>query len=142
MLSEKLLIWNEIKKAAPAIMKAGGNAVELLLWSQGKTQADIRKLLGLAKIEGFENIKQNMDNWNELVKSEEKEALRQKVKSSKKGRRAVKLDLSFEDIDIEDIEDIDIEDTNERIRELVEYEENNMSKNEGVMLGLVSDSDD
>ena len=133
------MIWMKIKKAAPAIMKAGGNAVELLLWSQGKTLADIRKLLGLAKIEGFENIKQNMDNWNELVKSEEKESLRQKVKSSKKGRRAVKLDLSFEDIDVEDIE---IGDNNERIRELVEYEENNMSKNEGVMLGLVSDSDD
>ena len=42
MLTEKLMIWLEIKKAAPAIMKAGGNTVEILLWSQGKTLEEVR----------------------------------------------------------------------------------------------------
>ena len=42
---EKLLIWNEIKKAAPAIMKAGGNAVEILIWSQGKTLDEVQMFL-------------------------------------------------------------------------------------------------
>lgn len=36
-MSEKLKIWAEIKKQAPIIIKAGGNPVDLLLWSQGKT---------------------------------------------------------------------------------------------------------
>ena len=36
-MSEKLKIWAEIKKQAPVIIKAGGNPVDLLLWSQGKT---------------------------------------------------------------------------------------------------------
>ena len=36
-MSEKLRIWAEIKKQAPAILKAGGNPIDLLLWSQGKT---------------------------------------------------------------------------------------------------------
>ena len=36
MASEKSEIWLEIKKAAPEINKAGGNAIELLIWSQGK----------------------------------------------------------------------------------------------------------
>ena len=36
-MSEKLQIWAEIKKQAPSIIKAGGNPVDLLLWSQGKT---------------------------------------------------------------------------------------------------------
>ena len=36
-MSDKLQIWAEIKKQAPSIIKAGGNPVDLLLWSQGKT---------------------------------------------------------------------------------------------------------
>ena len=36
-MSDKLKIWAEIKKQAPVIIKAGGNPVDLLLWSQGKT---------------------------------------------------------------------------------------------------------
>ena len=40
-MSEKLRIWAEIKKQAPAILKAGGNPIDLLLWSQGKTLGNI-----------------------------------------------------------------------------------------------------
>ena len=48
MASEKSLIWLEIKKAAPEINKVGGNAIELLIWSQGKGLAEVqRKIQGI-----------------------------------------------------------------------------------------------
>ena len=43
MASEKSLIWLEIKKAAPEINKVGGNAIELLIWSQGKGLAEVQR---------------------------------------------------------------------------------------------------
>ena len=36
-MSDKLKVWAEIKKRAPDIIKEGGNPIDLLLWSQGKT---------------------------------------------------------------------------------------------------------
>ena len=45
MVPEKMVIWLEIKRAAPAIMKAGGNTVEILLWSQGKSLEEVMNLL-------------------------------------------------------------------------------------------------
>ena len=58
MLSEKLLNCNEIKKAAPAIMRAGGNAVEILIWSQGKTLDEVQMLLtGDESMATFKNRK-------------------------------------------------------------------------------------
>ena len=36
MVSDKSQIWLEIRKAAPEINKAGGNVIELLIWSQGR----------------------------------------------------------------------------------------------------------
>ena len=63
MVPEKLLIWNEIKRAAPEIMKAGGNAIEILIWSQSKSLAEVRKLLrGEDVVETFQNVKNN-DAW-------------------------------------------------------------------------------
>ena len=43
--SEKTLVWKEIKKAAPAILKAAGNPVEILIKSQGKTVEEVKTLI-------------------------------------------------------------------------------------------------
>ena len=43
MASEKSEIWLEIKKAAPEINKAGGNAIELLIWSHGKHLWEVQR---------------------------------------------------------------------------------------------------
>ena len=43
MASEKSEIWLEIKKAASEINKAGGNAIELLIWSQGKHLWEVQR---------------------------------------------------------------------------------------------------
>ena len=70
MLPEKLLIWTEIKNATPAIMRAGGNAVEILIWSQDKTLKEVREILrGYDPIELFEKRKAEETN-NEEKKSE------------------------------------------------------------------------
>ena len=54
MASEKSLIWLEIKKAAPEINKVGGNAIELLIWSQGKGLAEVqRKIQGILETENL-----------------------------------------------------------------------------------------
>ena len=80
MLSEKLLIWNEIKKAAPAIMKAGGNAVDILIWSQGKTLDEVNVLL--SGDESFETFK-NRQHESSCAKDEETQ-----VKTSKLNDKA------------------------------------------------------
>ena len=71
MLSEKLLNCNEIKKAAPAIMRAGGNAVEILIWSQGKTLDEVKMFLSRnGTLETFKNRKNesicNKDEENRI----------------------------------------------------------------------------
>ena len=40
--TEKRIIWAEIKQAAPGIFKSGGNAVDVLLWSQGRRLSEVR----------------------------------------------------------------------------------------------------
>ena len=66
MLPEKLLIWTEIKNATPAIMRAGGNAVEILIWSQDKTLKEVREILrGDDPIELFEKRKAEETNNEE-----------------------------------------------------------------------------
>ena len=78
MLPEKLLIWTEIKNATPAIMKAGGNAVEILIWSQDKTLKEVREVLrGPDTVELFEKMKarvtaaQNEQNMKKISMSSE-----------------------------------------------------------------------
>ena len=55
MSKEKILIWKEIKNAAPSILKANGNPVEILLWSQGRTLEEVRALLAQPKTFQVEN---------------------------------------------------------------------------------------
>ena len=43
MSSQKSLIWIAIRKAASDINKAGGNTIELLLWSQDRRLPDVQR---------------------------------------------------------------------------------------------------
>ena len=137
MLSEKLLIWNEIKKAAPAIMKAGGNAVEILIWSQGKTLEEVKMFLsGNESLETFKNRKHN------YICDTNKENHKETYKPNNK----VDFDDQGENQDPFETPErrlsniFDKEHTNEmKIRELVEFEENSLTKNEKLVLGLVED---
>ena len=42
---ENILVWKEIKNAAPAILKADGNPVEILIKSRGKTLDEVKIML-------------------------------------------------------------------------------------------------
>ena len=131
MLSEKLLIWNEIKKAAPAIMRAGGNAVEILIWSQRKTLEEVRVVLGcggtIKTLEPKENYEVSV---NDIKESKEAKSKRSKSTVCDEIEENQK---PYEMIEIENTE------TTKKIRELVEFEENNLTENEKAVLGLVED---
>ena len=45
MISEKEVtqVWTEIREAAGLVSRAGGNPVEILLWSRGKTLSAVRE---------------------------------------------------------------------------------------------------
>ena len=43
MESEESLNWEEIKKSASSITRAGGNTITLLLWSKGRTLMDFQR---------------------------------------------------------------------------------------------------
>ena len=43
MESEESLIWEEIKKSASSITRAGGNTITLLLWSKGRTLMEVQR---------------------------------------------------------------------------------------------------
>ena len=43
MCEEATQVWAEIREAAGQISRAGENPVELLLWSRGKTLAEVRE---------------------------------------------------------------------------------------------------
>ena len=40
---ETTLVWTEIREAAGLVSRAGGNPVEILLWSRGKTLSAVRE---------------------------------------------------------------------------------------------------
>ena len=66
MVSDKSQIWLEIRKAAPKINKAGGNAIELLIWSQGRelweVMMRINFVLDTAKL-SKEEVKKRESIW-------------------------------------------------------------------------------
>ena len=45
MISEEeaTQVWTEIREAAGLVRRAGGNPVEILLWSRGKTLSAVRE---------------------------------------------------------------------------------------------------
>ena len=133
MLTEKLMIWLEIKKAAPAIMKAGGNAVEILIWSQGKTLEEVRLVLwGEETIETFEQKK----HYNASVREKESRKAKSKHRNSYDAVDAVEgKQKNFDLLDLENME------TAKKIRELVEYDEQCMTLHERAVLGLVEDDE-
>ena len=133
MLTEKLMIWLEIKKAAPSIMKAGGNAVEILIWSQGKTLEEVRLVLwGEETIETFEQKK----HYNASVREKENRKAKSKHRNSYDVVDAVEgKQKNFDFLDLENM------DTTKRIRELVEYDEKSLTLHERAVLGLVEDDE-
>ena len=127
------MIWLEIKKAAPAIMKAGGNAVEILIWSQGKTLEEVRLVLwGEETIETFEQKK----HYNASVREKESRKAKSKQRNSYDVVDAVEgKQKNFDFLDLENM------DTTKRIRELVEYDEQSLTLHERAVLGLVDDEE-
>ena len=131
MLSEKLLIWNEIKKAAPAIMRAGGNAVEILIWSQGKTLEEVRQVLGCgAIIKTLEPKEIHEVSVNDIEESQE---------AKSKPSKSIICDEHEEDQKLYEMIEIENMETTKKIQEMVEFEENNPTENEKAVLGLVED---
>ena len=65
--TEKRIIWAEIKQAAPGIFKSGGNAVDLLLWSQGRRLSEVRGRLQRVR-EGQEGDEQPFQDSQEEEK--------------------------------------------------------------------------
>ena len=43
--TQNILVWKEIKNAAPAILKADGNPGEILIKSRGKTLDEVKSML-------------------------------------------------------------------------------------------------
>ena len=139
---EKLLIWNEIKKAAPAIMRAGGNAVEILIWSQDKTLDEVIMFLtGNESLETFKNRKHNfICDTNE---ENHKERSKRKNKVYLDDQEEDEDDYQTQERRLSNIFDIkhskEIMEQTKKIRELVEFEENSLTKNEKFVLGLMED---
>ena len=50
------MVWMEIKNSAPAIIKSGGNPIEVLLWARGKSLWQVRNFLGKTDKTKFEEI--------------------------------------------------------------------------------------
>ena len=123
MFPEKTLIWNEIKKAAPDITKDGGNPIEILLWSQGKTLDEVKRKL---KGEDIGNTRKN-----------KKEIVQNRVKAN----AIINVFKGYnEDDSKENVDDVIEIKAGSKIRELVETEEKNfISDEKDFMLGLVSD---
>ena len=48
-LPERTLIWCEIKAAVPVMLKNGVSSVGVLVWSQGKSLAEVIELLYLLR---------------------------------------------------------------------------------------------
>ena len=72
MASNKSQIWLEIRAASSEINKAGGNAIELLLWSQGKHLWEVqRKIKFILEIQ---NLSNEVVKTKEVI--EEKELLK------------------------------------------------------------------
>ena len=135
MVSEKMLIWHEIKRAAPAIMKAGGNAVEILIWSQGRSLEEVRDLLrrdtsGQLVIIRKDSNRRKDVGYN-VDKIEKKNSQVNFTKPDKKEEHKTSID--------EKMKEIPNYEQTRKIRELVEYEESNLSENEKRVLGLVTD---
>ena len=103
MFSEEVLIWIEIKNAASNILKTGGNPIEVLLWSKGKT---------------LEEVKFRLHGEKPATKERNKEEslyLKQKI-----------ADLKVSEIDSEEVVDYEIEidmEKSKKIKEMVEFEE-------------------
>ena len=72
-LPDNILIWEHIKISAPAMLKAGVNPIEVLLWSRNKTLAEVEQALRMVrnqrefdftKDKGF-SLKNNDENITE-----------------------------------------------------------------------------
>ena len=141
-MSDKLRVWAEIKRRAPDIIKEGGNPIDLLLWSQGKTlgkkHENIKKNnLVLLILIGFllqqDQVMKKLDDANFEVDHESSEDVKLKKRSRKKVRADKKtnfhqMDCEQNDSDSEfdenDIEDISINEEDEmKIRTLVKSDE-------------------
>ena len=48
-LPDNILIWEHIKISAPAMLKAGVNPIEVLLWSRNKTLAEVEQALRMVR---------------------------------------------------------------------------------------------
>ena len=48
-LPDNILIWEHIKISAPAMLKAGVNPCEVLLWSRNKTLAEVEQALQMVR---------------------------------------------------------------------------------------------
>ena len=106
MFSEELLIWIEIKNAASNILKTGGNPIEVLLWSKGKTLEEVK-----FRLHGEKPDKPATKERNK----EESLYLKQKI-----------ADLKISEINIEEIVEYEIEidrEKSKKIKEMVEFEE-------------------
>ena len=84
IVSDKSLIWLEIRKAAPAINKAGGNAIELLIWSQGRhlreVQRRIKFILETANLGDAEVRKREAIEEQEMLEFRKKSEVEKNVR--------------------------------------------------------------
>ena len=90
MIEENILVWLEVKYAAPLIIKAGGNPIEVLLWSRGKSLYEVRRFLGRSCPGKFEEIQEERKN----------SVLDEKIDIFSKDRRrsSVKIDFMKQEV--------------------------------------------
>jgi hypothetical protein len=118
MFPEHVLIWNEIKKAAPDINKSGGNPVEILLWSRGKTLVEVKRKLKGDDVEVKEN-----PTGPDQERKERKRKIISNVYTSKS------------DEENTDADELDIEiGEGSKLSEMVEMEEKSLSNENQIML--------
>ena len=126
MFPEHVIIWNEIKKAAPDITKSGGNPVEILLWSRGKTLEEVKR-----KLKG-DDIELKGENEVEIKKNptgpdQERKERKRKIISN--------VYTSKSDEENADVDEIDIEiGEGSKLSEMVEMEEKSLAKENQIML--------
>merc|ERR1712062_213950 len=132
MIEERILVWLEVKQSAPQIIKGGGNPIEVLLWSRGKSLYEVRKFLGRPNPEKFEEIKEERKNslLDEKIDIFSKERRRSSFKIESKKQEETRQSL--------------VKNDNERIkkiRQLVDFEENSLalSQNQKIMCGIIDE---